>query len=390
MPAFIPIDVDRVRELASRGMTDVEIAETMFSIVKRKFCLRVFRCRKRHGIPLGWDRRKGCIPQRIREKHRVKTQYRGRVFLRMDQAEVRRLVAAGRTDPELTVIFGRHLATIRRFRQRHSIPPAYTTDNLPPERREERAKAMKARLPQTEAGRTRNRAARASEYGLPGWLTAKQIRVVIALVGGPMTIDDLKASLGIESKYRYQAFGGGKGNPATPRGLQRGNDLAILRTAGLIAVQHPTGKGRHLPAKYMLTVESLNMLADRSHASVHPHRRESGSGARPARLDGPRDRNGTRGHGPKSVLDPTPTRHPAEPQHDRTATGLPADQRRKSSGARRGGVDGREDRRRAAGANSRSETPGLAGARAARYRARGAEKFDYAPTPDRRGQRRRA
>lgn len=241
MPAAKPkLDVDAVREMASRGMTDEEIGVALGA-----HRVRVHKTRSRNGIapgcPLGCSRR-AEIMKSIARKWRKSDD--------LKPEEIRAMAESGMTDPQIAAKLKRHIATIHRFRMTHGIPPAYNTNNLPLAEKLKRAVALLGRQDKTVLARKLNRAKRNARYGLPPEMATKEVKILLALCDGPMDMEQLKEKMGLRSKYRSQAFG--TSSPGV-----RGTALSNLCRNGWVFQIPSSGKKGGL-AVYMLTSKTID------------------------------------------------------------------------------------------------------------------------------------
>lgn len=94
----------------------------------------------------------------------------------------------------------------------------------------------------------------AARYGLPDDLHPHQVRIVVALAGGPKGVADLLAACGLTPTRGFEGF-----NISTRP--WRGNLLSGLCKRGLVAKSQEVvgGKGR-TPAVYLLTAAAMDLL----------------------------------------------------------------------------------------------------------------------------------
>ena len=164
------------------------------------------------------------------------------------------LVAAGLTDPEVAAALGVHPDYAQKLRRRLGLPPNRVADT--PAGRERR-RAVLARTRERHGGRLApphdahrpRREAVARRYNLPPDLPLTQVRVLLALAGGPLPVAELAARVKPTRAGAppYKRFAQGK--------VAGKNHLAALCRRGLVGRL----RGRS-SCTYFLTLTALGLL----------------------------------------------------------------------------------------------------------------------------------
>lgn len=162
-------------------------------------------------------------------------------------ARVRELAAARRSDRQIAAELGCHWSSVFKCRERHGIPAGYDP-------RGPRAYAARARgLNAGHRAQRRERDALAARYGLPEGLTGRQVQILLALAGGPLTRVALARRLGCGSRFGTGSYKFGREHDLLTDLKARGLVAAVARIPA-------AGRGR-LPNLYHLTPLALDYLS---------------------------------------------------------------------------------------------------------------------------------
>lgn len=184
----------------------------------------------------------------------------------IDRARLRELHAAGLTDREKAAALGCSAAGVKAARAALGLRGHGTRA---PSARERQAVNLRAQLAARGVstlrrlnpdGPRRKAAAAdlAARYGLPADLFPAQVRILLALAGGPLTTARLVAATGRRPRgsegQAYQCFN----CPTCPGG----NYLKDLRGRGLVAFTggRSRGPGRRDPGHNLLTAAAMDLL----------------------------------------------------------------------------------------------------------------------------------
>lgn len=179
----------------------------------------------------------------------------------IDRAELTRLNAAGLSDRQIADRLGVKFDSVRNARRRCGLP---TVDGRATDEYRRRAVEIGREFYHRSHEKARRvfaaqREKLAATYGLPVGLTPMQVRIVVALSGGPMTTRALADTLQVRTHAKGLSFARFTYKYGT---IQGGNYLTDLRRRGLVASMRPKSRAE---AVYFLTPHCMDLLSGAKH-----------------------------------------------------------------------------------------------------------------------------